>query len=176
MWPDVWTSALRPGPPSDPAELELARLGMWMGSLGRLGAWVPTPLPQAGLRALGGHFPWTFWAPPAPTLCWTPGSPGRICPGQSCGRAGSPVVHVGSPILLALGAGPLGDLTPSTTHQDVLVGTWLPRAAASWRCHWRPHPQGWPPAHQIPELGVITFLPSRQWPAPGVALFGRLSP
>lgn len=115
MWPDVWTSALSPGPPSGPAELELARLGMWMGSLGRLGAWVPTPLPQAGLRALGGHFPWTFWALPAPTLCWTPGSPGRICPGQSRGRTGSPVVHVGSPILLALGAGPLGDLTPSTT-------------------------------------------------------------
>ena len=68
MWPGVWTSALRPGPPSDPAELELGRLGMWMGSLGRLGAWVPTPLPRAGLRALGGHFPWMFWALPAPTL------------------------------------------------------------------------------------------------------------
>ena len=29
-----------------------------------------------------------------------------------------------------------------TTHQDMLVGTWLPRAAASWRCRWRPRPPG----------------------------------
>ena len=29
-----------------------------------------------------------------------------------------------------------------TTHQDVLAGTWLPRAAASWRCRWRPRPPG----------------------------------
>ena len=165
--------------------LELARLGMWMGWAGgvppRLGAGVLTSLPQAGLRALGSHFPWTFWAPPAPALCWPPGSPGRTCSGQSRGRAGCPVVHVGIPILPALGAGPLGDPTPSLASRpdDAPGRAGGDMAAKSGRqlevslAPASPRPA---PAHQIPGLRAIAFLPSRQQPAPGAALFGRLSP
>lgn len=172
--------------------LELARLGMWMGWAGgvppRLGAEVLTPLPQAGLRALGSHFPWTFWAPPwtfwappAPAFCWLPGSPGRTCPGQSCGWAGCPVVHVGIPILPALGAGPLGDPTPSLASRPDDApghagGDMAAKSSRQLEVSLAPASPRPAPAHQIPGLRAIAFLPSRQQPAPGAALFGRLSP
>lgn len=133
--------------------LELARLGMWMGWAGgfhtRLGAGVPAPLPQAGLRAWAVTFSGSFWAPPAPLSVGRLAVLGRLLPWAItwAGRVpGSP--PAGIPILLALGAGP-SRLTQPPWRPGLAERAGCARgdmAAKSGRqlggCRWRPRPPG----------------------------------
>lgn len=191
MWPGVWTNALSARPPRGPVgTLELTRLGMWKGE-GQAGA---CPGRVHGCSPLRCRLVWessvvTFpgrsGPRPLPLSVWPPLSSRENLPLAILWAGRLPSRPSGGvPSCPALGAGPLGDETPSPAtgasreagFQDAVVGSRPLRAPASWRCCWRPHP---PASLQLTKyLGLqwLPFSPPAAAGAQGRLCLGAVSP